>query len=190
MLGSPWRSGAGSSAATRDCSASARRSPANSRLEPDHGFSSITLWRTRQVPRVRRPNTSTALPAVGGCTSAPDRGRRRGCGARRSRSGRLADIGRRTVASVNFVPTSTANREVDVGTGLGCRCRGTCGQVQAHGRTSSVKLRRSARRTLGTDWNGSSAGLKRSFTTFSISCEIRDQEARSSAGSMDLQRPG
>ena len=46
------------------CLASARRSPANSRLKPNRGYSWMTLWRTASgISLLRRPNTSTAAPA-------------------------------------------------------------------------------------------------------------------------------
>src|SRR3954452_22558300 len=46
------------------CVASARRSPANSRLKPNRGYSWMTLWRTASgISLLRRPNTSTAAPA-------------------------------------------------------------------------------------------------------------------------------
>ena len=46
------------------CLASARRSPANSCLKPNRGYSWMTLWRTASgISLLRRPNTSTAAPA-------------------------------------------------------------------------------------------------------------------------------
>src|SRR5215212_5970392 len=55
------------------CFASARRSPANSRLKPNRGYSWITLSRTASgISLLRRPNTSTAAPADRRYASAPD----------------------------------------------------------------------------------------------------------------------
>jgi hypothetical protein len=46
------------------CLASVRRSPANSRLKPNPGYSWMTLSRTASgISLLRRPNTSTAAPA-------------------------------------------------------------------------------------------------------------------------------
>jgi hypothetical protein len=46
------------------CLASARRSPANSRLKPNRGYSWTTLRRTASgISLLRRPNTSTDAPA-------------------------------------------------------------------------------------------------------------------------------